>query len=84
MHCRLGGYLISQEILFGGDVLAVFLTAFVGTLAIGQSAPSISSLINATGAAGELYSIIRRVCTCTLHHYWFMYKSCTRKISSVH
>ena len=58
---RFGGYLISVEILQAGDMLAVFYAILVGSLSLGQATPSIESVVNATGAAGEIFEIIDRV-----------------------
>uniref|UniRef100_A0A1X7UDM9 Uncharacterized protein n=2 Tax=Amphimedon queenslandica TaxID=400682 RepID=A0A1X7UDM9_AMPQE len=55
-----GGYLISVEILLAGDMLAVFYAILVGSLSLGQATPSIESVVNATGAAGEIFEIIDR------------------------
>ena len=42
-------------------MLAVFYAILVGSLSLGQATPSIESVINATGAAGEIFEIIDRV-----------------------
>ena len=58
---RFGGFLISEEILLAGDVLAVFFAVIIGAFSLGQAGPNAESLITAAGSAGEVFEIIDRV-----------------------
>lgn len=44
----------------GGDILACFFSIIIGSMAIGQAAPSMSSLTNARAAAGKIFQVIDR------------------------
>ncbi|GBG27421.1 ABC transporter B family member 11 [Hondaea fermentalgiana] len=44
----------------GGDILACFFSIIIGSMAIGQAAPGITSLTNARAAAGKIFQVIDR------------------------
>ena len=58
---RVGGYLISIERIFAGDMLAVFFAVLIGAFSLGQAGPNAEALIVAAGAAGEVFDTIDRV-----------------------
>uniref|UniRef100_A0A1X7TB27 ABC transmembrane type-1 domain-containing protein n=1 Tax=Amphimedon queenslandica TaxID=400682 RepID=A0A1X7TB27_AMPQE len=55
-----GGYLISIERIFAGDMLAVFFAVLIGAFSLGQAGPNAEGLIVAAGAAGEVFDTIDR------------------------
>lgn len=68
--CRFGGFLIQQEIIQTGDMLAVFFAVIIGAFALGQAAPNVESLLTAAGAAGEIFETIDRVRNGWPHHLY--------------
>ena len=58
---RFGGYLIQQEIIQTGEMLAVFFAVIIGAFSLGQAAPNVESVLTALGAAGEVFETIDRV-----------------------
>lgn len=58
---RFGGYLIQQEIIQTGDMLAVFFAVIIGAFSLGQAAPNVESILTAAGAAGQVFETIDRV-----------------------
>lgn len=50
----------SGSCITGGDILACFWSIIIGSMSIGQAAPSLSSFTNARAAAGKIFQVIDR------------------------
>ena len=56
-----GAFLISERIIDGGTVLAVFFAVVTAALSLGQALPNLQNFFEAAGAAGTIYETIDRV-----------------------
>ncbi|XP_011403751.1 PREDICTED: multidrug resistance protein 1A-like, partial [Amphimedon queenslandica] len=55
-----GGYLISEGLTQGGQVLTVFFCVFIAAFSIGQAGPYMEALSTALGAAGAIFDVIKK------------------------
>ncbi len=79
--CRFGGFLIQQEIIQTGDMLAVFFAVLIGAFALGQATPNVESILTAAGAAFQIFETIDRVREpyyCNVHVHVLLYMYCYR------
>ncbi|CAG8451736.1 11792_t:CDS:10 [Diversispora eburnea] len=56
-----GGILIADGKANGGQVVNVFFSVLIGAFSLGNTAPNLTALANARGAAKKLFSVIDRV-----------------------
>ncbi len=60
MSGRYGSQLIKDEILTAGNVLTVFFSIIMGSMAIGQATPSLSAFAVGQGAAVGVFKVLDR------------------------